>query len=204
MACIPSATGEIVAGLPIVQAMIDNGDGTYSSTYSFTGGAGTKVSLSAELVGQNGIWVEYFNNMEMLGTPDKAVWEYQDLNYDWGSGLVTTSQAENVSVRWWGKLMAPQSGDFTFTIEHDSAFALYIDDVLMTDAWYFNGPQTTTFTMKMTKNRVYDYRQEFADDSGTSFAKVQWESRKVKLEYIPTTDLYMIERVGGTHNVVLI
>lgn len=39
--CVTSPTQDNVPGLPIDATMTDNGDGTYSHTYTVTGGGGT-------------------------------------------------------------------------------------------------------------------------------------------------------------------
>ena len=85
------------------------------------------------------MWVEYYNNRDFEGVPDIARYENQDINYDWGEGLVTTTKADNVSVRWQTKLVAPYSETYALSIDHDPAFALYLDGELKTDAWYYDG-----------------------------------------------------------------
>ena len=143
LTCMIDAGSDNVSGLPILKEMTDNGDGTYTATYSFSGSSGIDLVVSAEFVGESGIWVEYYNNKEGTGTPELARWENSDMDYDWGTGNVTPSTGSDVLVRWWSKLIPLYSETFTFDIEHDPAFALYIDDVLKTDSWYYSGPQTS-------------------------------------------------------------
>ena len=122
--------------------MTDNGDGTYQADYSFTGGVGTSLTVSAELVApDNGMWIEYYNNQSFSGVPDIARYEVSDINYDWGEGLVTSSSASYVSVRWWTKLIVPYTETYTWVIDHDPAFRLWIDAILVGDFWFFAGPQ---------------------------------------------------------------
>ena len=45
-----------------------------------------------------------------------------------------------MSVRWQTKLVAPYSETYTLDIDHDPAFALYLNSELKTDAWYYAGP----------------------------------------------------------------
>lgn len=177
MTCIEDAASDNVAGLPIFTEMTDNNDGTYTANYSLGSvAAGTNVGISVELVADNGVWVEYYNNRDLSGAPDTAGWEYNDLNYNWGTGFVTSTSASNVSVRWWAKIIAPFSETYTLDITHDPAFALYIDDTLLTDSWYYAGPQTSQIQVYLEAGRVYDYRQDLSEGGGTCWAIVEWSS----------------------------
>ena len=49
------------------------------------------MAVSAELVSTDGMWVEYYNNPDFADVPDIARYENQEIHYDWGSGLVTTT-----------------------------------------------------------------------------------------------------------------
>ena len=139
--CEEDAGHSNLAGLPLFTLMTDNGDGTYQADYSFTGGVGTSLTVSAELVTDNGMWIEYYNNKNFVGVPDIARFETSDINYDWGGGLVTSSKGSNVSVRWWTKLVVPYTETYTWVIDHDPAFRLWIDGILEGDFWFFAGPQ---------------------------------------------------------------
>ena len=114
-------------GLPIFKKMTDNGDGTYSADYmlSQTGSVTVSVELLSE--GGGGAYVEYFDNNAVSGAPVFAKKEMKSLNFQWGFGLVTPSQSDNVSARWYFKLIAPYSETFTFFFDHDAAFKFYLD-----------------------------------------------------------------------------
>ena len=45
-----------------------------------------------------------------------------------------------MSIRWQTKLVVPYSETYTLDINHDPAFALYLDGELKTDGWYYMGP----------------------------------------------------------------
>ena len=51
----------------------------------------------------------------------------KDLNFQWGTGLVTPTQSDSVSARIYFKLIAQYSELFTFVIDHDATVRFYID-----------------------------------------------------------------------------
>jgi len=56
-----------MTGLPISKQMTDKGDGTYTVEYTVPNG-GT-FTVSVDLLEQGGLSAEYFNNMNLSGTP---------------------------------------------------------------------------------------------------------------------------------------
>lgn len=140
--CVEDIGHSNVAGLPLFILMTDNSDGTYQADYSFTGGVSTSLTVSAELVTGTGMWVEYYTNKDHIGTPAASGFETSDINYNWGSGNIgPLSTGSNASVRWWTKLMVPYSETYTWVIDHDAAFRLWIDSVLEGPFWFYAGPQ---------------------------------------------------------------
>ena len=73
-----------------------------SSSALTVSGAGSAAGLKGE----------YFNNREMKGEP-ALVRTDAEVNFDWGS-LNPAAQvvADNFSIRWTGKLTAPESGKY--------------------------------------------------------------------------------------------
>ena len=48
------------------------------------------------------------------------------LEFAWGDGLITNEAGNFVSAHWYGKLLAPASEPFTFTLNGDEGFRLYL------------------------------------------------------------------------------
>ena len=68
--CELSASSQNLSGLPIIKKMSDNGDGTYSANYLLTQTG--SVTVSVELMSKSssgGAYVEYFDNINVLGAP---------------------------------------------------------------------------------------------------------------------------------------
>ena len=58
------------------------------------------------LARQGGLAGEYFDNIFLDGTPALSRIDGQ-ISFDWGTELVTPTQADFVSIRWHGFLKAP-------------------------------------------------------------------------------------------------
>ena len=86
-----------------------------------------------------GAYVEYFDNKSVSGAPVLAQKEMKDLNFQWGTGFVTPTQSDNVSARWYFKLIAPYTETFTFFIDADATIRFYIDGQKIYDYWFYTG-----------------------------------------------------------------
>jgi len=86
---------------PYSLAVTDNLNGVYTVSYL------TRLSgspqLSVALAQGGGLWASYFENIWFFYTP---VLERVDpqINFDWGTGAITASAADYVSVRWTGRV----------------------------------------------------------------------------------------------------
>ena len=85
-----------------------------------------KVTISVVLARRGGLYAEFFNNIQLQGTP---VFGRIDsiIDFDWGVSKLTEQSGDYVSAQWFGKLKAPRSEPFTFILNGDDGFRLYID-----------------------------------------------------------------------------
>lgn len=102
--------------------MISNGDATYSTFYTVPLNGDITVSVFLMQIG--GAYGEYFDNVFMDGTPIMT-WVDSDINFDWGNDLITPDGADYVSIRWYMKVFAPLSEDYTFILEADDGVWVY-------------------------------------------------------------------------------
>ena len=58
-----------------------------------------------------------------------------EINFNWGTGLITNDAADFVSIRWFGNILAPTTEEFTFILHADDGVRLYLDGVLVIDRW---------------------------------------------------------------------
>ena len=103
-------------------------------TASYTPNATGPYALAVRQLTRGGLSADYFDNQWLL---DEPVMQRIDpsINFDWGTGAITTYGRDYVSVRWTGKVVSPTTEEYTFYLEADDGVRLWLDHDLMLDAW---------------------------------------------------------------------
>ncbi len=121
----------------------------------------------------HGFLAEYFSNEKLEGQPGVVRVEEQINIFDQPSPL-PGAQREHYSARWTGKLVAPTSGQYTFTFAGDDGYRLFIDDKPLIDEW--GHPNSTkSAPIDLEAGKVYDLRAEFFQKGGEVRAQLSWQ-----------------------------
>ena len=121
-----------------------------------------------------GLKGEYFNNKELRG-PASTIRTDARIDFDWGRYNPTPElSGNNFSVRWTGKLTAPESGNYTLGFTADDGARLYLDEKLLVDAWASNPNKTVTAEITLQGGRNYDLRMEYFQNNRENIAKLVW------------------------------
>lgn len=80
-----------------------------------------------------GLKGEYFADQNL----DRLIETRRDKNidFDWALGDLIHNHADNVSIRWTGKVKTPKSGIYRFITRSDDGVRVWIDDTLVIDDW---------------------------------------------------------------------
>jgi beta-glucosidase len=154
----PSVLTTPLAG--IRNAVSKNTKVVYAPGSTLAGEAVVPVPASAlTLNGTDpGLKAEYFNNQELRG-PAATVRTDPQINFNWGRYNPTPElTGNNFSVRWSGKLKAPESGLYRLGFTADDGARLYLDGKLLVDAWAANpnkGDKTVTAEIELEGGRSY-------------------------------------------------
>jgi beta-glucosidase len=131
----------------------------------------TETRLTVDPEGrQPGASAEYFNNMEMKGEPalrrvDAHVF------FDWGEGSYADGQpVDFFSARWIAYFTPETSGTYTFDIQGDDGFRLFVDDKPLIEQWRYLGETVVQASMSIEAGRHYKIRIEYFE--GTGQAKI--------------------------------
>ncbi|HEY4154969.1 MAG TPA: glycoside hydrolase family 3 N-terminal domain-containing protein [Puia sp.] len=134
--------------------------------------------LSSSLGGkpEQGLKGEYFNNITLEGTPVLTRMD-KTLNFSW----TLSSPDRNIShdfysVRWTGKLKAPQSGMVKIGLDGNDGYRLYLDNVLVIDRWRKQTYSTRLVPFHFEKDKSYDIRVEFYEPDGNAHIKLIWNA----------------------------
>ena len=157
--------------------MTDNGDGTYTGSYTITGSTGT-VSVSALLYTEGGFRGEYWEYSSgdidpWTGTPLTTTDDETEINFNWVySKPDEVSQNDWFSAKFSGAIKAPMSDDFTFWHDADDKGTLKFrgfngdSDVSLVRDWS-NSPSTPPSGPLLTKTleagKIYPFTLDFIE-----------------------------------------
>jgi beta-glucosidase len=129
------------------------------------GGSGSPVGLKGE----------YFNNRELKGEPVLTRTDAQ-VNFDWGPMRPAAQVAEdNFSVRWTGKLVAPESGKYLLGFAGNGGVRLSIDGQPLVDDLANRRTRTLTKEIQLEAGRSYDVTLEYHENANQyAAAKLVW------------------------------
>lgn len=120
-----------------------------------------------------GLKAEYFDNMELKGTPliRKENWiNFEPANQAPDPFLPVSP----LSIRWTGKLRPTISGDYTFNFSFDDGCRFSIDDKLLIDKWRSGGISMDTISVYLEAGKEYNLKAEYYDDRDYALARLQW------------------------------
>jgi len=126
--------------------------------------------------GEEGLFGEYFANMKLEGEPAYTRLDKQ-VNFDWGGDSPFKEQqwkSDEFSVRWSGRVKAPVSGLYTFTLVSDDGVRFWLDDSLVIDDWTDHAPETREYEVQLTAGKQYKVKIEFYENGGGAVCKFGW------------------------------
>jgi beta-glucosidase len=128
--------------------------------------------LYVQNMSRTGMDAEYFNNMNLQGTPVLTRVD-TTVDFDWGLGSPDYRvNADNFSVRWRGKLIVPSSGTYKLGMTTDDGFRLYLNGQLLINDWTDHGAKCTSTNILLTANQQYDLVIEYYENGGSAIARL--------------------------------
>jgi Beta-glucosidase-related glycosidases len=133
--------------------------------------------LSCELDGrtEEGLRGEYFDNTALRGSPVLVRADPQ-IQFQWTLGSPDPENLESgdFSVRWSGRLTAPESGRFRIGVDGDDGYRLFFDGRLLIDNWIKRTRRTLTAEVELERGRAYDIRLEYFESEGGTIFNLVW------------------------------
>lgn len=133
--------------------------------------------LSCKMNGQQqaGLQGEYFNNITFSGDPT-FIRNDKQLDFRWTlfSPDPEKLTCDFYSVRWTGKLKAPESGSFKIGIDGNDGYRLYLEGQLVLDNWTKRSRQVSLVEFTFEAGREYDLMIEFYEPVGNAWFRLIW------------------------------
>lgn len=130
---------------------------------------------------QNGLNAEFFNNIDLAGSPVvKRVDE--TINFNWEQSYPSTEVAkDHYSVRWTGYIKVNKTDDYSLSTVSDDGMRLYLNDSLIQDAWYPHGAMKKSSSVLLKKDKYYKIRFELFEKAGGAVAILGWNTERDEL-----------------------
>jgi beta-glucosidase len=124
-----------------------------------------------------GLRGEYFANPRLEGEPALVRTDAQ-IDFDWGGDSpVEGVEADHFSIRWTGKLLAPETRVYEISVTTDDGVRLWIDGRLLVDQWDDRAPGTDRVSVRLTGEERHDLRIEYYENEGGAVARLGWDWR---------------------------
>jgi PA14 domain len=98
------------------------------------------------------------------------------VNFNWGTASPGPGvTAERFSVRWTGQVLAPVTGNYTFTTVSDDGVRLWVNGQLVINNWTNHAATTNNSApIALTAGTKYAIRMEFYDQTSAAVARLLW------------------------------
>ncbi len=151
-----------------------------------------------------GLKAEYFNNTTLSGEPVLTRTDPQ-IDFNWGNADVPGENSpdaginvNNFSARWSGELEVDLTDMYSFHINANNGFRLWLDGRLIIDFW--SNPTTSSRTsepIEMAGGATYSIRMEYFEGEDAAIAQLFWESSTRQQQIIPSGALQPPLKAGS-------
>lgn len=137
-----------------------------------------------------GLTGTYFDNADFTTSRGSRV--DTTINFNWGTGIPFANvAADTFSVRWDGRVQAQHNEQYTFFVNGDNGYRLWVDNQLILNNLLNDaGPAETSGTIALRAGQTYQLRLEYVENTGGAQVQLSWQSRSTAKQIIPTTQLY--------------
>lgn len=166
---------------------VDNLDASATSTVVSVQVTNTGGTLGTGLTGT------YFNNIN-LTAPSVLKRNDATINFSWGvgsplNGVVNTN---NFSARWTGKILAPATGTYSFSVQGDDGVRLRVNNTFIINNFNYKN-STDVGTISLTAGQFYDITLEYFEGGGDATIIMRWSYPGQALVVVPQGNLYPSE-----------
>ncbi len=119
------------------------------------------------------------------------------INFIWGTSTTPFANNGLYSVRWTGQIQPQYSETYTFDVNSDDGFKLWINDQLVIDDWVTKSASDVTGQIALQAGVRYDIRLEYFNAGGSAGAHLYWYSPSQPKQLIPSSALFPVSAPPG-------
>lgn len=129
--------------------------------------------LYTEAGGENGVYVEFFNGIDLKGTPAYRSVDPEISHYWHNLSPVPGVNRDMFSARWKGGIKAPVTGEYEFKMSADNWSKLYLGGKLVIDQWD-NGKNNGTYRIRLQAGQILPIQVEYAEIDDNAWTSIEW------------------------------
>lgn len=139
----------------------------------------SEISSQLETDGKQGVKAEYFDNVELSGTPvETRIEPGIDNTWQEGEGVIGDIKAYNFSARYTTDFKPTTSGEITFEVEGDDGYRFFINGEEVLNAWDRNRWGAKTHKLKTEANKTYRLVLEYYQGERNASISLKAGNRK--------------------------
>jgi uncharacterized repeat protein (TIGR02543 family) len=168
------------------RATMPPGDASLTAMFTAIGGAATGLRGEYYNDGSNAAYplTNPFAGSPALTRTDATV------DFDWGSGSPGSPVTANFfSVKWTGKVKAPVTGSYTFTVTGDDGVRLFLNGVKVIDGWKDQGAASYSYSTTLTANALYNIELHYYEHESGAVCRLRWSYPGQSDQAIPQSAL---------------
>ena len=122
----------------------------------------------------------------------------ETVDFDWGDGSPDPAlPTDDFSVRWTGTLTPSVDGVHEFITTTDDGVRLWVDGVLLIDAWVEQPPTEYAGSLFLEGGVPVLIRMEYYESGGGAVARLEWQPPDGAREVVPVTALHPLADLDG-------
>ncbi len=143
----------------------------------------------------SGLTGTYFNNAGLSGAGLPRI--DPTIDFDWGADSPDPAIGPGAfSVRWTGKLLAPNNGDYIFYVRASDGIRLRIDGQSLIDEWQARPLTEHSAPIQLKAGQLYGFELDYARWASDAVIELQWSSPSTPRAIVPQENLFP----GSTHD----
>ena len=130
--------------------------------------------MAGQTIAQQGLKGEYYTGTNF----DRKVFTRIDpqLNFNWRDRSPAPGLPESYySIRWTGKLLAPATGQYTFSARVDDGIRIWIGNQKIMDSWQLNDSKGIVVSVGLMAGQYYDLRVDYFNDMLEGEIELYWQ-----------------------------